>query len=132
MRHYLDIDLTTRQCSSRELSGDALVNCGRHLIAETLLASGVADAEPLSPDNPLIFSAGPLAGSNFSNANRLSIGCKSPLTGGVKEANAGGTFAFNMGQLEIAGLTLHGACDTWQMIYINKDREVSFHDASAF
>ncbi|MEM6987310.1 MAG: aldehyde ferredoxin oxidoreductase C-terminal domain-containing protein [Pseudomonadota bacterium] len=129
MRYFLDIDLTNQSCTARDVTGDALVNCGRHLIAETLLEAKVATVDPLSPEAPLIFSAGPLAGSNFSNANRLSIGCKSPLTGGVKEANAGGTFAFNMGQIEIAGLTLHGACDTWQMLYINKDREVSFHSA---
>ncbi len=132
MRHYLDIDLATQNTTSRTLTGDALVNCGRHLIAETLLEAGAATCDPLSGDNPLIFSAGPLAGSNFSNANRLSIGCKSPLTGGIKEANAGGTFAFNMGQLEIAGLTLHGACDSWQLIYINKEREVSFRPADAY
>ena len=132
MRYYLDIDLSAHRVDSRTVTGDDLVNCGRHLIAETLLDANAATCDPMSGDNPLIFSAGPLAGSNFSNANRLSIGCKSPLTGGIKEANAGGTFAFNMGQIEIAGLTLHGACDSWQMIYINKEREVSFHDASAF
>ena len=49
-----------------------------------------AGVDPLSPQNPLIFSAGPFAGSSFSNANRTSVGCKSPLTGGIKEANAGG------------------------------------------
>lgn len=129
MRHYLDIDLATRRCSSRELTGNDLVNCGRHLIAQTLLEAGTASVDPMSPQNPLIFSAGPLAGSNFSNANRLSIGCKSPLTGGIKEANAGGTFAFNMGQIEIAGITLHDACDSWQMIYIDSEREISFHPA---
>ena len=69
----------------------------------------MAKVDPLSPDNPLIFSAGPFAGTNFSNANRLSVGCKSPLTGGIKEANSGGTFGFALGQLEIAGFTLYGA-----------------------
>lgn len=129
MRHHLDIQLAEQKVSSREVVGKDLVNCGRHLIADQLLAEGVATVDPLGPENPLIFSAGPLAGTNFSNANRLSVGCKSPLTGGVKEANSGGTFAFNMGQLELSGLCLRGVSEQWTLIYIDKERNVSFHEA---
>jgi aldehyde:ferredoxin oxidoreductase len=71
------------------------------LIAKTLVEGKVATVDPLGPDNPLIFSAGPFAGTTFSNANRTSVGCKSPLTGGIKEANSGGTFAYGLGRLEI-------------------------------
>jgi aldehyde:ferredoxin oxidoreductase len=92
----------------------------------------VADVDPLSPEAPLIFSAGPFAGTNFSNANRFSVGCKSPLTGGVKEANSGGTFAYAMGQLEISGITFTGACDDWQIIHISKDGDITFSDAKAY
>ena len=109
MRRYLHIDLGNRSVTTEELEGEAIIRAGRHFIAKTLLERGVAKVDPLSPENPLIFSAGPFAGSNFSNANRLSVGCKSPLTGGIKESNSGGTFAFALGQLEIAGLTLYGA-----------------------
>jgi len=91
---------------TEELNGEDIVRAGRHFIATQLLKEGVAKVEPLSAENPLIFSAGPFAGTNFSNANRVSVGCRSPLTGGIKEANGGGTFAFALGQLEIAGLTL--------------------------
>jgi len=68
--------------------------------------------------------------TNFSNANRLSIGCKSPLTGGVKESNAGGTFAFAMGQLGICGITFTGAADQWTLLHIKKGGEFEWHDAS--
>ena len=90
MRHYLDIDLATRTVESRELKGREFAEAGRYFIAKTLLRDGVAKVDPLSPDNPLIFSAGPFAGTNFSNANRLSVGCKSPLTGGMAGSNSGG------------------------------------------
>src|SRR5450759_1921252 len=108
MRKYLHINLRDRSVETEELHGEAIVRVGRHYIAKTLLKLGAATVDPLSAENPLIFSAGPFAGTNFSNANRLSVGCKSPLTGGIKEANAGGTFAFALGQLETAGLTLYG------------------------
>ena len=94
MRNYINIDLAEQKATKDEIDGEDVIVVGRHLIAKTLLEKSVAEVDALSPENPLIFSAGPFAGSNFSNANRLSVGCKSPLTGGVKEANSGGTFAF--------------------------------------
>ena len=92
MRKHLQINLSQRTTKVAVLEGEAELSRGRHYIAKTLLAAGIATVDPLSPENPLIFSAGPFAGTNFSNANRISVGCKSPLTGGIKEANSGGTF----------------------------------------
>ncbi len=132
MRQYHQIDLATKTVTTDELHGEDIVRAGRYLISKTLLESNVATVDPLSEKNPLIFSAGPFAGTNFSNANRVSVGCKSPLTGGVKEANGGGTFGFAMGQLEIAGFTLHNACDSWQILRITKEGEISFEDASPY
>ena len=113
MRIYYDINLDDHSITSRELHGEEIVRAGRYLIAKTLLEQGAATVDPLSPANPLIFSAGPFAGTAFSNANRTSVGCKSPLTGGIKEANGGGTFSYGLGQLQIAGLTLHEASPAW-------------------
>jgi len=132
MRNYHRIDLKSRTVSTEELHGEAIVKCGRYLIAEKLLAAGAATVDPLSPDNPLIFSAGPFAGTNFSNANRVSVGCKSPLTGGIKEANGGGTFGFAMGQLHIAGFTLENASDDWVLIRVTKEGEITFEDATPY
>ncbi|MBT5343482.1 MAG: aldehyde ferredoxin oxidoreductase, partial [Acidiferrobacteraceae bacterium] len=110
MRDYLHFDLAAKSVRRETLSGDQVARAGRYFIARTLVESGAATVDPLSTANPLIFSAGPFAGTNFSNANRLSVGCRSPLTGGIKEANAGGTFGFALGQLSIAGFTLNGGC----------------------
>jgi aldehyde:ferredoxin oxidoreductase len=132
MRIYYDIRLDDRTVSRRELQGEAIVNAGRYLIAKTLLEQGAATVDPLSPANPLIFSAGPFAGTSFSNANRTSVGCKSPLTGGVKEANGGGTFGYGLGQLKIAGFTLHGASPDWVVIHFTKDSKVEFDDARPY
>jgi aldehyde:ferredoxin oxidoreductase len=130
MRRYLTINLADRSVASETLSGEAVARAGRWLIAKTLLDCGAAGVDPLGPDNPLIFSAGPFAGTNFSNANRLSVGCKSPLTGGIKEANTGGTFGYALGQLEIAGFTLTGVSDDWVVIRIPKEGAVTFERAA--
>jgi len=132
MRKYLHIKLRDRSVETEELHGEAIIRAGRNYIARTLLKLGVATVDPLSPENPLIFSAGPFAGTNFSNANRLSVGCKSPLTGGIKEANAGGTFGFALGQLECAGLTLYGASDEWVVIRITKDGAITYESAEPY
>ncbi|HEU5197721.1 MAG TPA: aldehyde ferredoxin oxidoreductase C-terminal domain-containing protein [Methylomirabilota bacterium] len=132
MRTYDDIRLSDRHVTKRELTGEAVVKAGRYLIAKTLLERGAATVDPLSPANPLIFSAGPFAGTSFSNANRTSVGCKSPLTGGIKEANGGGTFAYALGQLKIAGLTLLEASPTWVVIHFKKDGSIDFDDATPY
>ncbi len=130
MRTYLQIDLGQHDVTKETVSREDLARAGRYHIVKTLLACGAADVDPLSPENPLIFSAGPFAGTNFSNANRISVGCKSPLTGGIKESNAGGTFAFAMGQLEISGITLNGESDEWVVIRIPKEGEITFEPAA--
>jgi aldehyde:ferredoxin oxidoreductase len=132
MRKYLDIHLGDQRIESRDISGREHAEAGRYFITKTLLDMGVAAVDPLGPDNPLIFSAGPFSGTNFSNANRTSVGCKSPMTGGIKEANAGGTFALALGQAEIAGFTLHGQSDDWVIMHIPKEGDVTFSSAEKY
>jgi len=132
MRIYTDINLADRTITRRELHGEAVVKAGRYLIARTLLELDAATVDPLGPQNPLIFSAGPFAGTSFSNANRTSVGCKSPLTGGVKEANGGGTFSYALGQLKIAGFTLRGAAADWVVLHYTMDRSIAFDDARRY
>src|SRR5207244_6602811 len=132
MRTYYDIDLTGRSITMRALHGEEMARAGRYLIAKTLLELGAATVDPLSPANPLIFSAGPFAGTSFSNANRTSVGCKSPLTGGIKEANGGGSFSFGLGQQNIAGFTLHGASASWVVLHFKKDGTIDFDDAAPY
>ncbi len=131
MRIHYDINLHERKVISHDLHGDEIVRSGRYLIAKTLIEMGVANVDPLSVENPLIFSAGPLAGTPFSNANRTSVGCKSPLTGGIKEANGGGTFAYALGQLKVSGINLLGASKEWVIIHLKKSGEIEFDDATS-
>jgi aldehyde:ferredoxin oxidoreductase len=132
MRQFIRFNLNDQTSRTEEWDGEALVKAGRHLIAKTLVEQGVATVDPLGPENPLIFSAGPLAGTTFSNANRLSVGCKSPLTGGIKEANAGGTLAYALGRLGIAGFTLEGQSPDWVVLHFHKDGTWSFDDGTPY
>ncbi len=78
---------------------------------------------PLSQDNRLVFAPGLLSGTTAAMSGRLSVGCKSPLTGGIKEANAGGMPSQVLARLGYAAIVIEGkpADDTLYKIFINKD-----------
>ena len=63
---------------------------------------------PLSAANKLVFAPGLLTGSAASTSGRLSVGCKSPLTGGIKEANAGGQAGQALARLGYAAVIVEG------------------------
>ena len=81
---------------------------GRALIAKILLTEVPPQCEPLGPDNKLIFAPGLLGGTSLSSSGRLSIGGKSPLTGGVKEANCGGNGGSDLARLGVKALVVEG------------------------
>lgn len=78
---------------------------------------------PLSQDNKLVIAPGLLSGSVAAMSGRLSVGCKSPLTGGIKEANAGGQASQTLARLGYAAIVLEGKPkdENLYKIYINKD-----------
>jgi len=78
---------------------------------------------PVGEDNKLVIAPGLLSGSTAAMSGRLSIGCKSPLTGGIKEANAGGQPSQMLGRLGYAAVVLEGQPkeEALYKILINKD-----------
>jgi aldehyde:ferredoxin oxidoreductase len=81
---------------------------GRALIAKLLLEEIPPTCDALGPHNKLIFAPGLLGGAGVTTAGRLSVGSKSPLTGGVKETNAGGTAGDTLGKLGIKAIVVEG------------------------
>ncbi len=79
---------------------------GRGLLARILLDEVEATCDPLGPGNKLIFAPGLLVGHILSSTDRISVGGKSPLTGGVKEANAGGRTGLRMAHMGMKALIL--------------------------
>jgi aldehyde:ferredoxin oxidoreductase len=93
------------------------------------MTSGVVSKEvpplchPLGEDNKLVIAPGMLSGTAAAMSGRLSVGCKSPLTGGIKEANAGGQGAQVLARLGYAAIVLEGqpADKNLYKVLINKD-----------
>ncbi len=79
---------------------------GRGLLTRILLDEVDARCDPLGAGNKLIFAPGLLVGHMLSSTDRISVGGKSPLTGGVKEANAGGRTGYHMTFMGIHALII--------------------------
>src|SRR4030042_3200229 len=96
---------------------------GRALIARLLLEEVSPTCEALGPQNKLVFSPGLLGGGSVTAAGRLSVGGKSPLTKGVKEANAGGTAGDTLGKLGIKAVVIEGLAPqgSWSILHIHND-----------
>ncbi len=78
---------------------------------------------PLGADNKFVIAPGLLSGTTAAMSGRISVGCKSPLTGGIKEANAGGQPSQMLARLGYAAIVLEGKPkdDTLYKVFINKD-----------
>lgn len=100
------INCRTHAVSFSDLAPEKSLWGGRRLTSHIICQEVPPTCHALGPNNKLVLACGPLAGSLVSSVNRLSIGAKSPLTGGIKESNAGGTSAYMMGRLNIRALVL--------------------------
>ncbi len=96
---------------------------GRALTSKLILDEVPATCHPLGKNNKLVFSPGIMSGSPTANSGRLSAGAKSPLTGGIKESNAGGYISQKLARLGITGLILENIpdADEYSIVVINKD-----------
>lgn len=79
---------------------------GRGLIAHVLLREVPPTCEPTGRRNKLIFASGLLADTNVTTVGQMSIGGKSPLTGGAKECNIGGGAGRRLARLGVRALII--------------------------
>lgn len=96
---------------------------GRALTSTVVAKEVPATCHPLSAENKLVIAPGLLTGTTGAMSGRISMGCKSPLTGGIKEANAGGQPGQVLARLGYAAIILEGKPDDGKLykIFINKD-----------
>ena len=106
-----------------EPAGDYAGLGGRAMTSAVVAKEVPPLCHPLGEDNKLVIAPGMLSGSAAAMSGRLSVGCKSPLTGGIKEANSGGQAAQVLARLGYAAIILEGKPkdDTLYKVFINKD-----------
>ena len=97
---------------------------GGRALTSTLVAKEVPPlCHPLGEDNKLVIAPGLLSGTAAAISGRISVGCKSPLTGGIKEGNSGGQPSQLLAMLGYTAIVLEGKPkdNTLYKIFIAKD-----------
>ncbi|MBE9580940.1 MAG: aldehyde ferredoxin oxidoreductase [Proteobacteria bacterium] len=106
MSTILRINTREKTHSFEEAGGDLASLGGRALTSKLLLNEVPPTCHPLGKGNKLIVAPGLLSGTAAANSGRLSVGAKSPLTGGIKESNSGGLVSQKLAKLGIKAVVL--------------------------
>ena len=130
LSRILYIDLTTQTFRIEERSDLFEAVLGGSGVAIDLLAEHCPEAaDPLGPENPIVFAVGPLVG-HFPLASKTVAMFKSPLTGNLGESHAGGRSAVSIRMAGYGAVVITGASERPAYLVI-EDGNVIFRDASA-
>lgn len=130
---FLDIDLTESKSAEEHYDESMALNFlgGRGFAAKILWDRLKAGTDPLSPENLLIFAAGPLTAIGLPNSGKLVVAAKSPLTGGYGDGNIGTLAAVHMRKAGYDSLIMKGKASTPVVLHI-KDNTIEFLDAKEY
>jgi aldehyde:ferredoxin oxidoreductase len=104
----LRVNMTDLSTSTEEVPAAWAGYGGRGLTSTIVAAEVKPTCHPLGANNKLVFAPGLLSGTIAANSGRLSVGAKSPLTGTIKESNAGGTSAQLLARAGCKALIIEG------------------------
>ena len=132
MSKLLRVDMNRLEASFEELGEFA--SLGGRALTSTIVSKEVPPTcHPLSEKNKLVFATGLLTGTSAANAGRLSVGAKSPLTGGIKESNVGGTASTKLAELGIRGIVVEGKNEAGALHYLFLNKEgATLHPADEY
>jgi aldehyde:ferredoxin oxidoreductase len=131
MAKILRINLSTISAATEEIP-EAYSKFGGRGLSSCIIESEVPPTcDPLGAENKLVFAPGILAGTTFPCSGRLSVGAKSPMTKGIKEANTGGAMAQKLARLGIKAVIFEGKAKEPTCVKID-EKGVSFSNAASF
>ena len=130
---FLRVDLSRNKAVADSYGQNFAFNFlgGRGFTAKILWEQLKPGTDPLSPDNKLIFAAGPLTGFGFPNSGKLIVAAKSPLTGGYGDGNLGTNAAVQMRKAGYDVVTIEGKAKSPVILHI-RDEMAEFVDAKDF
>jgi aldehyde:ferredoxin oxidoreductase len=131
---FIKVNLTAKTIQKEDVP-DAYAGLGGRALTSCYINDNVpATCDPLGPENILVFAPGYFSATPLVNTSRLSIGAKSPLTGGIKESNVGGTAAAALGNLGITAIVVEGQAaegETW-LIKVDANGQAELVDGGAY
>lgn len=129
MAKLLRINLSTLTATAEEVPEAYRKFGGRGLTSCIVEKEVPATCDPLGAENKLVFAPGILGGTSVPCSGRLSVGAKSPMTKGIKEANTGGAMAQALAKLGFKAVVFEGRAQKPTSVRLSKDG-AAFADAS--
>ncbi len=119
MDQLLRINMTDQTAAFQPLPAKYEGRAGRWLTSSIVHDEVPATCHPLGPNNKLVFSPGIVTGTSSPTSARISVGGKSPLTGGIKEANAGTGWGRRLARLGIRAVIVEGQAEGLWLVKID-------------
>jgi len=123
-KQILRVNMTDLSFQYEKVPGKWAKWAGRGLTSAIVADEVEPTCHPLGPNNKLVIAPGWVSGTPAApSSGRISIGGKSPLTGGIKESNAGGLSSQKIAKLGLAAIILEGNPEKgkWYTLVITKD-----------
>ncbi|HDQ70516.1 MAG TPA: aldehyde ferredoxin oxidoreductase [Chloroflexi bacterium] len=120
---FLRVNMSHKTIEVEDVPPDYFGLGGRGLTSVMINAETPPTCDPLGPENKLILAPGLLTGTPLVNTSRLSIGAKSPLTGGIKESNVGGSAGAALGHLGITAIIVEGQAPDGELNLLRIDEQ---------
>jgi aldehyde:ferredoxin oxidoreductase len=124
MSQFLRVNMTELSATLEEVPQKYRLWGGRGLTSHLTHEEVPPRCHPLGPDNKLFIAPGIVSGTKAPTSGRTSFGGKSPLTGTIKESNAGGLSSQKIARLGIKAIIIEGQPaekDKFWVLKINKD-----------
>ena len=123
MFRFLRVNMRTKECRFENVPAEYEGLGGRALTSAIVANEVDPGCNPIGRHNKLVFAPGLLGATNSPNTNRISVGCKSPLTGGIKEANSGGQAGGHLAKLGILAVIVEDIAKDgeWYDLEVAKD-----------
>jgi aldehyde:ferredoxin oxidoreductase len=121
MKKLIRVDMAKGSIRVEDLTGEYERLGGRALTSSIVAKEVPPLCHPLGPNNKLVIAPGLLSGTSCANSGRLSVGGKSPLTGGIKESNVGGNVAIKLGKMGVAAIVLENQAPDGELFILQVD-----------
>ncbi len=123
MAQILRVNMTDRTATFEDVPEKYQHLGGRGLTSTIVYDEVDPTCHPLGPNNKLVFAPGIVTGTNAATSGRVSVGGKSPLTGGIKESNAGSAWPQLVARLGIKAIIVEGqpTDSGWWGLHITRD-----------
>jgi len=131
---FLQVDLSKNKAVAESYDAHLALNFlgGRGFAAKILWDKLKPGVDPLSPENKLVFAAGPLTGLGLPNSGKFVVAAKSPLTDGYGDGNIGSAAAVQMRTAGYDAIIIEGKAKVPVILHIKNNEIAEFVDAKDF